>query len=113
MKPVVWIGSSLREFKGFPEPVRSEMGYALYIAQCGKRHRKTKILKGFKGSGVIEIIDIFEGNAFRTVYTVEFKSAIYVLHAFQKKSKSGIATPQLDKSLIELRLNAAKQIEEN
>jgi len=113
MKPVVWIGSSLREFKDFPEQVRSEMGYALYVAQCGKRHRKTKILKGFKGSGVIEIIDIFEGNAFRTVYTVEFKSAIYVLHAFQKKSKSGISTPQLDKSLIELRLNAAKQIEES
>ena len=84
------------------------MGFGLFEAQMGERHRKAKTLNGFGGAGVIEMIDDNRGDTFRTVYTVKFASVVYVLHAFQKKSKSGIATPQSDIQLIKRRLRDAE-----
>ena len=109
-KPLVWIGSSRRDFRAFPDDVRAEMGYALFQAQVGDRHRKAKTLKGAGDAGVVEILDDYKGDTFRTVYTVRFSSAVYVLHVFQKKSKKGIATPTADLRLIEQRLRLAQQI---
>jgi phage-related protein len=77
------------------------MGDGLYLAQIGDKHDDAKPLKGFKGAGVLEIVDNFDGDTYRAVYTVKFESAVYVLHVFQKKSKSGIATPKQDIDLIE------------
>ena len=84
------------------------MGYALYQAQIGEKHGKAKPLKGFGGAGVLEIVADHVGDTFRAVYTVKFATAIYVLHAFQKKSKSGIKTSTEDSKLIQRRLNAAE-----
>lgn len=86
------------------------MGYALFIAQCGGRHRKAKTFKGAGDAGVVEVVDDHRGDTFRTVYTVRFASAVYVLHAFQKKSKKGIATPRADIRLIEQRLRDAERL---
>ena len=85
------------------------VGYALYLAQCGDKHPATKPLKGFKGAGVLEVVEDFDGDTYRAVYTVKFAGVIYVLHAFQKKSKQGIATPKQDIDLIEARLKRAKE----
>ncbi len=85
------------------------MGHALDVAQCGGKHPDAKPLKGFTGTSVLEIIEDFDGDTYRAVYTVKFKRAIYVLHAFQKKSPKGIKTPTPDKKLIESRLKAARQ----
>ena len=86
------------------------MGYALFVAQSGGRHRKAKTFKGAGDAGVVEIVDDHRGDTFRTVYTVRFASALYVLHAFQKKSTKGIATPKVDMRLIEQRLRDAEQL---
>lgn len=94
----------------FPKEVKSEMGYALFVAQSGGRHRKAKIFKGAGDAGIVEIIDDHRGDTFRTVYTVRFASAVYVLHAFQKKSKAGIATPGKDIRMIEQRLREAERL---
>lgn len=108
VKPVSWIGSSYKDFRAFPDPVQDAMGYALYQAQIGEKHGSAKPLKGFGGAGVLEIVADHVGNTFRAVYTVKFATAIYVLHAFQKKSKSGIKTPTEDLKLIQQRLKAAE-----
>ncbi|AFY99197.1 type II toxin-antitoxin system RelE/ParE family toxin [Calothrix sp. PCC 6303] len=92
LKPVEWIGSSLDDLKEFPEEVQQVMGYALYLAQCGEKHDSAKPLKGFKGAGVLEIVEDFDTNTYRAVYTVKIADVIYVLHVFQKKSKHGIRT---------------------
>ena len=84
------------------------MGFALYRAQLGKKHPNAKPLKGFKGSGVLEIVENFDGDTYRAVYTVKFAERVYVLHTFQKKSKRGIATPKQDIDLIEARLKRAR-----
>ena len=110
MKPVLWIGSSRRDFRALPLPVKSHMGYALYLAQQGGKHRDAKPLKGFGGAGVVEIVTDFDGDTFRAVYTVRLAGAVYVLHAFQKKSKSGRATPKAELKLIEKRLKEAERI---
>ena len=107
-KPVSWIGSSYKDFREFPDPVQDAMGYALYQAQIGLKHDSAKPLKGFGGAGVLEIVANHVGDTFRAVYTVNFATAIYVLHAFQKKSKSGIKTPTEDLDLIQRRLKAAE-----
>ena len=107
-KPVSWIGSSYKDFREFPDPVQDAMGYALYQAQIGLKHDSAKPLKGFGGAGVLEIVANHVGDTFRAVYTVKFATAIYVLHAFQKKSKSGIKTPTEDLDLIQRRLKAAE-----
>ncbi len=109
LKPVEWIASSLDDLKDFPEEVQQVIGYALYQAQCGEKHPDAKPLKGFKGSGVLEVVENFDGDTYRSVYTVRFEGAVYVLHIFQKKSKQGIATPKQDIELIEARLKRAKQ----
>jgi phage-related protein len=108
VKPVSWIGSSYRDLRAFPDPVQDAMGYALYQAQIGEKHSSAKPLKGFGGAGVLEIVADHVGDTFRAVYTVKFATAIYVLHAFQKKSKSGIKTPTEDLELIQRRLKAAE-----
>jgi phage-related protein len=110
LKPVIWVGSSLKDLRAFPEPVQDRMGYALYVAQRGDRHRDTKTLSGFGGAGVVEVIKDFRGDMFRAVYTVRHADAVYVLHSFQKKSKTGRETPRRDMELIEQRLRDAEQI---
>lgn len=85
------------------------MGYALYLAQSGEKHPSAKLLKGFKGAGVLEVVEDFDGDTYRAVYTVKLAGVIYVLHAFQKKSKHGLATPKQDIDLIEKRLKRAKE----
>ena len=109
LRPVIWLGDSLRELKAFPAAVRDEMGYAIYLAQCGQKHVSAKPLKGL-GSGVMEMVSDQRGDTFRSVYTVRFTDRVFVLHAFQKKSKSGIATPKADIDLIKQRLKQAIQI---
>ena len=109
-KPVIWVGSSRKALREFPEPVRDHVGYALYVAQKGGKHRDTKALSGFSGAGVVEIIKDFRGDTFRAVYTVRYAEAVYVLHAFQKKSKTGRETPRLDMDLIKQRLREAEQM---
>jgi phage-related protein len=109
MKPVEWVGSSYKDFCSFPDAVQDVMGFALYQAQIGHIHRSAKPLKGFGGASVLEIIDDHQGDTYRAVYTVKFERAIYVLHAFQKKSKKGIKTQPEDMELIRRRLKAAEE----
>ena len=85
------------------------MGYALYQAQCSEKHPDVKPLKGFKGASTLEVVEDFDGDTYRAVYTIKFEGVVYVLHAFQKKSKRGIATPKQDIELIESRLKRAKE----
>jgi phage-related protein len=108
-KPVRWIGSSREDVRAFPEEVRLRVGGALWEAQLGRKAGWAKPLKGFGGAGVLEVVDDFDGDAFRAVYTVRFAGVVYVLHAFQKKSKSGIATPRHEIELIDQRLKRAKE----
>ena len=107
-KPLDWVGSSKRDFLSFPEPVKDEMGNALGLAQFGGKHLSAKPWKG-QGSGVFELVENHDGNAYRAVYTVRFKEVVYVLHAFQKKSPKGTKTAQLDVDLVERRLKIAQQ----
>ena len=104
-KPLVWEGSSKKDFKQFPIPVQKDMGVALFVVQLGRTPDSSKPWKGL-GSGVYELVEDHRGDTFRAVYTVRVGDAIHVLHAFQKKSKSGISTPQPDVNLIEKRLKA-------
>ena len=108
-KPVRWIGSSREDVRAFPEPVRLRIGGALWEAQLGRKAPWAKPLLGFGGAGVLEVVDDHDGDTYRAVYTVRFASVVYVLHAFQKKSKSGIATPRHEIALIEQRLKRARE----
>ena len=108
-KPVRWIGSSRDDLRSFPEQVRNRVGGALWDAQIGSKSPYAKPLKGFGGAGVLEVVDDFDGNTFRAVYTVCFAGIVYVLHAFQKKARRGIATPKQEIELIEQRLKRAKR----
>ncbi|MFY9268503.1 MAG: type II toxin-antitoxin system RelE/ParE family toxin [Candidatus Manganitrophaceae bacterium] len=107
LKPVIWVGSSLKDFRGFPDPVKDEIGY---VAQQGGKHSDAKPLKGFGGAGVLEVVGNDRGDTFRTIYTVRLASAVYVLHAFQKKSKTGRKTPENEIELVKSRLIQAEQI---
>ncbi|MEW6237500.1 MAG: type II toxin-antitoxin system RelE/ParE family toxin [Candidatus Omnitrophota bacterium] len=109
MKKIRWVGSSKEDLRKMPKPVKAVFGQALYDAQKGGHHPNAKPLKGFHGSGVVELIEDYRGNAYRAVYTVRFKDTVYVLHAFMKKSKKGIETPREDKERIRLRLQAAQK----
>ena len=109
LKQLDFIGSSRDDLKEFPEEVKQDIGYALFEAQQGRKPAAAKPLKGFGGAGVLEIIENFDRGAYRAVYTIRFRDVIYVLHCFQKKSKSGIKTPQQDIDLIKQRLRAAEQ----
>ena len=103
-KSLFWIGSSREDLKEFPKNVRVIIGQALYAAQHGEKHIHAKPLKGFKGAGVLEVVEHFDRDAYRAVYTVKFSDRVYVLHAFQKKAKKGIATPKAEIDLVEARL---------
>jgi len=109
MKPVRWVGSSRKDLRSFPPEVRKDMGHALYAAQQGDADPAAKPLKGFGGHSVMEVVAPFDGDTWRAVYTVRFKGVVYVLHAFQKKSKTGIATPKKEIDLIHQRLAAAER----
>ncbi|MCB9949339.1 MAG: type II toxin-antitoxin system RelE/ParE family toxin [Rhodospirillaceae bacterium] len=108
VKSLHWVGSSKKDYQTFPEEVQYAMGYGLYLAQEGKRAESAKSLKGFGGTSVVELIEDHHGDTYRAVYTVQFSEAVYVLHAFQKKSKSGIATPKTDIDLIKRRYREAQ-----
>ncbi len=108
LKSIVWIGSSLEDLKNFPRQVQKEVGFALYRAQIGKQHKNCKSLKGF--SGVIEIVSSYDTDAYRTIYATKLGEKIYVLHAFKKKSKRGIKTPDSEIELIKKRLQRAKDL---
>jgi phage-related protein len=95
-KPVVWMGDTKEDLSDFPLDVKKRVGFALRIAQKGGKASYAKPLKGFKGASVLEVVTDFDGDTFRAAYTVRFAEAVYVLHAFQKKSKRGIATPTAD-----------------
>jgi phage-related protein len=110
LKPVVWIGPSLEDLRRFPEEVQRVMGYALYVAQVGGKHPRAKPLKGFRGAGVLEVVDDYQGDTYRAVYTVRYADAVYVLHAFQKKSTRGIETPARDIAVVRARLQQAERL---
>jgi len=109
LKPLEWVGPSKADLISFPEQVRKEMGHALHLAQAGEKPHHAKPLRGFGGAGVLEVVENHEGNTYRAVYTVKFARAVFVLHAFQKKSKKGIATPRADIELIQRRLKVAAE----
>ncbi len=110
-RELIWVGSSLKDLRGFPEEVRQIMGFALYLAQKGGKHPAAKPLKGFRGAGVLEVVGDDHGDAYRAVYTLRFAGRIYVLHAFQKKAKRGAATPRRDRDLVCERLEHARLID--
>ena len=109
IKKIDFIGSSQRDIREFPEEVKDDIGYALFEVQKGGKPASAKPLKGFGGAGVLEIIENFDGDTYRAVYTVKFQKVVYVLHCFQKKSKHGIKTPQHDIDLIKQRLKIAEE----
>lgn len=109
-KPLEWIGSSHKDLMALPADVRRFFGYALSLAQAGDQHDAAKVLKGFGGAGVLEVIEDDAGGTYRAVYTVKFEEAVFVLHCFHKKSKSGIATPKADMAVIHVRLKVAEAL---
>jgi phage-related protein len=107
-KPIFWVASSKEDLRRFPREVRRTFGQALFDAQTGGKHPDAKPLKGFKGAGVLEVVEDDDGNTYRAVYTVKFAGVVYVLHAFQKKSKSGIKTPLEEIEKVKSRLKEAQ-----
>ena len=107
-KPALWIGSSRDDLRAFPDEVRRVMGLAINDAQNGEEHPRAKALKGFGGWSVLEVIDDEDRDTYRAVYTVRFAGVVYILHAFQKKSKKGIETPKRDIEVIKARLKLAE-----
>ena len=107
-KPVEWIGSARDDLRAFPKPVQRHVGQALFAAQLGEEYPSTKALRGFGGRSVLEIVVTHQKNAHRVVYTVRFEGILFVLHAFQKKSKKGVATPKGEIDLIRRRLVVAE-----
>jgi phage-related protein len=109
LNPVRWVGSSLKDLRSFPAEVQRDVGYAIYAAQKGERDPSAKPMKGFGGASVLEIVAPFDGDTFRAIYTVRLRGVIYVLHAFQKKSKAGSATPKREIEMIQRRLTIAER----
>ena len=110
MKKLVWVGSSYKDLKEFPPPVRQAIGYALFFAQNGKIHEHAKVLSGMGSAGIQEVRENDKSGTYRVIYTVETAEYVFVLHAFQKKSKSGIATPKQEMELLKSRLKEAKAL---
>ena len=108
-KPIKWVSSAKRDLDAMPEDVKDVFGHAIDLAQAGGKHQDAKVMTGFGSAGVLEVVEDHQGDTYRAVYTVKFAGWVYVLHCFQRKSKSGIATPKLDMDLINTRLKAAKQ----
>ncbi len=109
VKPVVWIGSAKEDLVEFPEEVVRAVGFALYEAQKGNRHPHAKPLHGFGGAGVLELVEDHDGDTYRAVYTVRLSGRVYVLHAFQTKSRHGVSTPKADIDLVKARLRRAEE----
>lgn len=112
LRPLVWMGNSLRNLQAFPRGAQKLIGDELQLIQFGGMPKDAKPFKGV-GSGVFEIALRFEGDAYRTMLAVQLGERIYVLHAFQKKSKKGIATPKSDVDLIKQRYKEAKELAEH
>jgi len=110
LKPLIWVGSSKKDLMGFPDETVHAMGLALMRVQYGDTPPNVKPLRGFGGAGVLEVIEDENGSTYRAVYTVRFKGRVYVLHAFQKKSKHGIATPKSVIDLIKSRFDWAAKL---
>lgn len=108
-KPLAWLGSSKKDLMALPMKVRKFFGHALDFAQHGEQHNAAKVFKGFGGAGVLEVVEDDQGGTYRAVYTVKFREAVFVLHVFQKKSKSGIATPKPELDIIRERLKVAEK----
>ena len=108
-KPVEWVGSARDDLRKLPERVRYVFGYAILLAEMGDKHPDAKPLHGFGGAGVLEVVENFDKDTYRAVYTVKFQGAVYVLDAFQKKSKKGKALPKPDMDRIKLRLKMAEE----
>jgi len=109
-QPLVWVGGSKKDLMALPADVRKFFGHASDFAQRGDRHDAAKVLKGFGGAGVLEVVEDNLGGTYRAVYTVKFEAAVFVLHCFQKKSKRGAATPQEDMDIIRARLKFAEAL---
>lgn len=109
-KRLLWVGSSKDDLLKLPVAVRKFFGHALDFAQRGEKHAAAKPLKGFGGAGVLEVVEVDTGGTYRAVYTVRFNEAVFVLHCFQKKSKTGIATPRKDMDIIRARLRVAERL---
>ena len=109
-KPLAWIGSSKKDLMALPVDVRKFFGHALDFAQRGDKHDAAKVLKGFGGAGVLEVLDDDQDGTYRAVYTVKFVEAVFVLHCFSKKSKRGIETPKEDMEVIRMRLKVAEAL---
>jgi phage-related protein len=109
-RALYWVGSSKRDLVRLPDPVIDVFGYALYLAQIGRKHEQAKPLKGFGSAAVLEVVEDKQGNTYRAVYTLRFSERVFVLHVFQKKSKRGAATPKGELELIRDRLKRAEQI---
>lgn len=110
-RPVVWLVDTLGTLQSCPQDVQDEIGYALYLAQIGEKYFRAKPLKGF-GANVMEIVSDYRGDTYRGIYTVRFADRVYVLHVFQKKSKTGIRTPQSEIELVRQRLKRAAELHE-
>ena len=109
LRPLFWVGSALEEVRSFPLGVRRLVGFALYLAQMGGKHMDAKPLRGFGGAGVLEVVEDHHGDTYRAVYTVKLAGAVYVLHAFQKKSKKDVQTPKRHLDLVKERLRRAEE----
>ena len=107
-KPLEWIGSSRKDLMALPVDIRRLFGFALSLAQAGDKHDAAKVLKGFGGAGLLEVVETDVGGTYRAVYTVKFAEAVFVLHCFQKKSKRGVVTPKEDMDIIHARLKVAE-----
>ncbi len=108
-KPVLWVASNREDLQKFPKGVRQTVGQALFDAQTGGKHPDAKPLKGFHGAGVLQVVEDDDGSTYRAVYTVKFAGTVYVLHAFQKKSKSGRKTPAAEIEKVKDRLKEAEK----
>ena len=110
LREIIWLDKTKKDLKSMPGEIVDSVGFSLYLAQIGERADNTKVLKGFSGAGVLEIIESDVSGTYRAVYTVKFGNEIYVLHCFQKKSKSGISTPKEDMNIINKRLKDAEEL---
>lgn len=108
VRRLIWIGGCKKDLRAMSDAVQDVFGYALYLAQTGRKHDQAKPLKGFGSSGVLEVVEDWRGDAYRAVYTVKFETAVYVLHCFQKKSVKGVATSKLDMDKVRSRLKTAQ-----
>jgi phage-related protein len=108
-KELRWIGASIDDYRAFPAGAVRELGHDLWMVQLGQTPESAKPLKGFGGAGVLELVERYDGDTYRVVYTVRFKCAVYVLHAFRKKSKHGIGTPTKEIDLVRQRLRIAAE----